>query len=53
VWAPYDFHIDGQRTHCGVEAFALIRRDSVWQIAGITYTVERRNCSASPLGPPR
>jgi hypothetical protein len=45
VWAPYDFHVDGQRTHCGVDAFTLIRTDSVWQIAWIAYTVERRTCS--------
>jgi hypothetical protein len=53
VWAPYDFHIDGRRTHCGVDAFTLVRTGSVWRIAGIAYTVERRNCPASPLGPPR
>jgi hypothetical protein len=53
VWAQYDFHLDGQRTHCGVDAFTLVRADSVWRITGIAYTVERRNCAASPLGPPR
>jgi hypothetical protein len=53
VWAPYDFHVDGQRTHCGVDAFTLIRADAVWKIAGIAYTVVRRTCTASPLGPPQ
>lgn len=53
VWAPYDFHVDGRRTHCGIDAFTLVRADSVWRITDIAYTVERRNCADSPLGPPR
>jgi hypothetical protein len=53
VWAPYDFHVDGRRTHCGVDAFTLVRTDATWRIAGIAYTVERRGCPDSPLGPPR
>lgn len=53
VWAQYDFHLDGQRTHCGVDAFTLIRTDSIWRIVGIAYTVERHDCAASPLGPLR
>lgn len=53
VWAPYDFHVDGQRTHCGVDAFTLVRADSLWRVVGIAYTIERRDCAPSPLGPLR
>ncbi|HEY2065383.1 MAG TPA: hypothetical protein VGG84_05450 [Gemmatimonadaceae bacterium] len=53
VWAPYDFHLDGLRTHCGIDAFTLVRTGSVWRVTGIAYTVERRNCVDSPLGPPQ
>jgi hypothetical protein len=53
VWAPYDFHVDGRRTHCGVDAFTLLWSGSRWRVAGITYTVERHDCPASPLGPPK
>ena len=53
VWAPYDFHLDGQRTHCGVDAFTLVRADSLWRVVEIAYTIERRDCAPSPLGPLR
>jgi hypothetical protein len=53
VWTPYDFHVDGTRSHCGIDAFTLVRTARGWQIAGIAYTVERRGCVESPLGPPR
>jgi hypothetical protein len=53
VWAPYDFHIDGAFSHCGVDAFTLLRTDSGWRISSIVYTVERTGCPPSPLGPPK
>ena len=51
VWAPYDFHIDGTFSHCGVDAFSLARANGAWRIVSITYTVERTGCAPSPLGP--
>jgi Putative lumazine-binding len=50
VWAPYDFWIDGKLSHCGIDAFDLIRTEEGWKIAGGVYTLEG-NCPASPLGP--
>lgn len=50
VWTPYDFWTDGKFSHCGVDAFDLLRTDEGWKIAGGTYTVER-DCQPSPLGP--
>ena len=50
VWTPYDFWRDRKFSHCGIDAFDLIRTDDQWRIAGGTYTVER-NCEPSPLGP--
>ena len=52
LWAPYDFHRDGRRTHCGTDAVDLIKTDSGWKISGIQYTVITEGCPASPLGPP-
>ncbi|MEX2531002.1 MAG: hypothetical protein WD960_09530 [Gemmatimonadota bacterium] len=40
AWTPYDFHIDGEFSHCGVNAFTLVRTDEGWIINGITYTVD-------------
>lgn len=53
VWTPYDFHIDGKFSHCGIDSFSLVRTASGWQIAGIVYTVETTGCAPSPLGPPK
>ena len=52
LWAPYDFHVDGKRSHCGVDAVTLLRGDAGWRVTGITYTVQRAGCAPSPLGPP-
>ena len=52
VWTPYDFHIGGRFSHCGIDAVTLLRTDAGWQIAGLLYTVQRTGCSPSPLGPP-
>lgn len=53
VWAPYDFYVNGQRTHCGVDTFTLLRGGMVWRLSDISYTVERTGCADSPLGPPK
>ena len=50
VRAPYDFWIDGKLSHCGVDAFDLIKTQEGWKLAGGVYTVEN-NCAPSPLGP--
>ena len=50
VWTPYDFWIDGKLSHCGVDAFDLIKSGEGWKIAGGAYTIEH-NCPPSPLGP--
>ena len=50
VWAPYDFWIDGKFSHCGIDAFDLIKTGDGWKIAGGVYTLEN-TCAPSPLGP--
>lgn len=51
VWTPYDFWVDGKFSHCGVDAFDLIKTPEGWKIATGVYTVERTGCAPSPLGP--
>lgn len=53
VWAPYDFHVNGAWSHCGIDVVTLLKVGEAWQVTGITYTVQRRGCAPSPLGPPR
>jgi hypothetical protein len=52
VWTPYDFFLNDAFSHCGVDAFSLVRTEEGWKIASIVYTVEREGCEPSPLGPP-
>jgi hypothetical protein len=48
LWAPYDFHIDGEFSHCGYDGFHLIRRDGTWLITAVTYTVRTTGCEGAP-----
>ncbi len=50
VVAPYDFWIDGKFSHCGTDAFDLIKTEGGWKLAGGVYTIESQ-CAPSPLGP--
>jgi hypothetical protein len=50
VWAPYDFHLDGKLSHCGIDSFSLVRGTDGWRVAGISYTVQKVGCAPSPLG---
>lgn len=52
VWAQYDFHINGEFSHCGIDAFTLLREGGVWRIVAAVYTIEIADCKPSPLGPP-
>jgi len=50
-WAAYDFHIDGEFSHCGIDVLNLIKIDSEWKIGHAMWTIQQPNCEASPLGP--
>lgn len=49
-WADYDFWIDGEFSHCGADIFNLAMISGVWKLGNMSYTVQRSNCSPSPLG---
>ena len=51
VWTPYDFHVGEEFSHCGIDAFSLVRTPEGWKIAGIVFTRETEGCPESPLGP--
>jgi hypothetical protein len=53
VWAPYDFYLDNEFHHCGVDLFSLVRLNGDWKIAGVDYTSETKDCPLSPLGQPK
>ena len=50
MWTPDDFWTDGTFSHCGIDAFDLIKTDDGWKIAGGAFTMGAK-CEPSPLGP--
>jgi putative lumazine-binding protein len=50
AWAPYDFHIDGQFSHCGIDCSTLVKTEEGWKISGAVFTMEPDECEESPLG---
>jgi hypothetical protein len=48
---PYDFHVDGNFSHCGVDLFTLVKGPEGWRIACVAYTRQTEGCVPSPLGP--
>jgi hypothetical protein len=53
IWLPYDFYLDGKWSHCGVDAFTLIKSQAGWRIATVVWSVEQPPaCQRHPSGPP-
>ncbi len=53
VWADYDFYLDGQFSHCGVDAFQMFKTKGGWKIAGISDSRVTQGCEQNPAGPPK
>lgn len=51
VTCPYDFHVDGTFSHCGLDIFTLVKHPDGWRIAGAVFSMQREGCAPSPLGP--
>ncbi|MBI3791789.1 MAG: hypothetical protein HY275_13050 [Gemmatimonadetes bacterium] len=53
VWLPYDLHIDGKWSHCGVDTFLFVKTATGWKISAMTWSVEQPPaCAKHPNGPP-
>lgn len=46
LWAPYEFRIGANFSHCGHDAVHLVRSADGWKIAGVAYTVVTTGCAA-------
>ncbi|MFP2994512.1 nuclear transport factor 2 family protein [Spongiivirga sp. MCCC 1A20706] len=44
VWTPYEFYINGQLSHCGVNSFQLFKDNDQWKITYIIDTRRRNGC---------
>lgn len=53
VWVPYDLYVGKAWSHCGVDAFTLLRSEGRWRVASLLYTIEQPPaCQKHPAGPP-
>jgi hypothetical protein len=48
AWVDYTFYLGERKSHCGVDAFQLVRRPAGWRIFGLTDTRRRENCPDLP-----
>jgi uncharacterized protein (TIGR02246 family) len=44
AWMEYSFYVDDRFSHCGVNAFELVRAEGGWLILGITDTRRTTGC---------
>jgi hypothetical protein len=49
LWANYDFYVNGEFRHCGIDAFTLVKEKDGWKIASGAFTVEKLGCQTPPL----
>jgi hypothetical protein len=45
VYGRYVFFVDGKISHCGANAFHLVRTDAGWRIANASSTIDPTNCT--------
>ncbi|MCU0634269.1 MAG: hypothetical protein MUE41_05305 [Gemmatimonadaceae bacterium] len=49
VWAEYQVRIQGQVSHCGFDAFHLVRTTRGWKVLNVADTFRREGCG--PIWP--
>ena len=54
IWAPYDFYVGPDFSHCGVDAATLMNSEDGWKIISLSWTrLQPPACPLHPAGPPR
>ncbi|MGA0556948.1 nuclear transport factor 2 family protein [Larkinella sp. VNQ87] len=44
AWTPYVFYYNGQKSHCGVNVFTLVKLNGAWKVQTIIDTRRRESC---------
>jgi len=44
LWTKYNFYRNGKFSHCGIDAFSLLKTAEGWKIVGFVYNVETKDC---------
>ena len=45
VWTEYDFSLGDKFSHCGVDAFQLLKTSAGWKIVALADTARREGCA--------
>ena len=48
AWTPYVFYLQDKKSHCGVNAFTLVKANGNWAIQTIIDTRRKDNCPDLP-----
>ncbi|SFU17441.1 Putative lumazine-binding [Algoriphagus locisalis] len=44
AWVPYEFRLNGEFSHCGVDVFTLVKKEDAWKIVNLSYTIDKEGC---------
>lgn len=44
VWGAYDLWINNKFSHCGIDAFTLLKTKDGWKISSLSYSIEKERC---------
>lgn len=44
VWTEYTFYINKTFSHCGIDAFQLVREENIWRIISLMDTRRKEGC---------
>lgn len=50
AWTPYNLFVDDDFSHCGVDAFQMVRTAEGWRILQLTDTRTREGCDSERRG---
>ena len=48
IWGEYEFWINGEFSHCGVDSADLVKISGEWKVANFMWTVEKEDCPTAP-----
>lgn len=48
IWGEYEFWVDGEFSHCGVDSADLVKIKGEWKVANFMWTVEKDGCPTAP-----
>ncbi|MEP0711925.1 nuclear transport factor 2 family protein [Algoriphagus sp.] len=46
AWVPYEFRMNGDFSHCGVDVFTLVKAEGNWKIINLSYTIDKEGCTS-------